>query len=498
MPLSEKDTQSSSNTSDDKNSSPSAANDKLAKHADKINQLENALTSTLHFQGDPRTTYNLQERMQHYKVPAVSIALIDQGEIAWAKSWGVKNVDTQEPVTPNTLFQAASISKKVAALGALRMVETGQLSLDQPINNYLTRWQLPENDFTKDVPVTLTHLLSHTGGTTVHGFRGYAQTEEQPTALHVLNGDAIANSDPVVVDTLPGTNFRYSGGGSTVYQVAMEDVSQKSFTQLMDELVLTPAGMTHSTYAQPLPESYQGDVASGHLSEGDAVPGGWHNYPTQSAASLWTTPSDLAQYSLSVINAYHGTEGQGDTGTVLSKPICDQMLTEQQSAWGLGPRLFMDEGKTIGFHHGGANEGYRCNSVAFLDGRGAVVMTNSDVGDDLLIEIMAAAAEVYDWPAYKPQVIEWLPFTDNEKTDYAGEYTFVHEGETYTVTVEFYGEGFAITFPWFKTPVAFRLTDRKDDTAHCMGGVNIPIPVVFSKDEAGKSIATSGDIVFSQ
>ena len=375
------------------NVSATDANADVAQHAEKIQQIENSLTSATQFKGRARVTYNLLERMKHYKVPSVSIALIDKGEIAWAKSWGIKDADTQELVTPQTLFQAASISKPASSIGALRMVEAGLLSLDKPINEHLKSWKLPENELTEQIPVTLTHLLSHTGGLTVHGFRGYAQTEAQPSAIQVLNGDTIANSDPVIVDILPGTNFRYSGGGSTVFQIAMEDVSQKSFTQLMDELVLMPAGMTHSTYAQPLPDAYKADVASGHLEDGGVVPGKWHNYPMQSPASLWTTPSDVAKFSLAVIEA-HRAEGTADEkaeGKILSKPMCDQFLSEQLNAWGLGPRLFIEDGKTIGFHHGGANEGYRCNFAAFLDGRGAVVMTNSDVGDALVSEIMAAA-----------------------------------------------------------------------------------------------------------
>lgn len=484
---------SSATNANNHNVSVTDTNARLAQHAEKIHQLENALTSAKQFQGHPRATYNLLERMERYKVPSVSIALIDKGEVAWVKSWGIKDADTQELATPQTLFQAASISKPASSIAALRMVEAGLLSLDKPINHHLKSWKLPENGLTEQVPVTLTHLLSHTGGLTVHGFRGYAQTEAQPTAIQVLNGDAIANSAPVLVDTLPGTNFRYSGGGSTVFQVAMEDAGKKSFTQLMDELVLTPAGMTRSTYAQPLPDTFKTDVASGHLEDGRVVPGKWHNYPMQSPASLWTTPTDLAKLSLAVIKAHRAEEGS--EGSILSKPMCDQFLSEQLNAWGLGPRLFIEDGKTIGFHHAGANEGYRCNSVAFLDGRGAVVMTNSDVGDALVSEIMSAAAEVYDWPAQKPKRVDWLPLADNEKTRWTGLYTFAQKGKIREVKVESNGGGLYITSSYFPKAAYYR-TEHKGNAASFTG--NPGFPAVFSQDEKGKPILTLLDTVFTQ
>ena len=483
--------------SSDSNDSTSTLNDaQLKLHADKIHQLENSLASPLQFKGQSTVAHNLLDRMKSYNVPAVSMALIDNGEIAWVKSWGVKDADTLAPVTPNTLFQAASISKPVSALAALRMVESGELSLDKPINNYLTRWQLPENEFTQQVPVTLTHLLSHTGGLTVHGFRGYAQTDEQPTAIQVLNGEAIAKSDPVVVDTLPGSHFRYSGGGSTVFQIAMEDVTHKSFTQLMDELVLKPAGMDRSTFAQPLPESFQTDVASGHLAEGNVVSGKWHNYPIQSPASLWTTPTDLANFALAIIKAFHAEEGQSAAGNILSKSMCDLCLTEQKNAWGLGPRLFMDNGKTIGFHHGGANEGYRCEFVAFLDGRGAAVMTNSDVGDALLGEIMAAAAEVYDWPTRKAKVKEWLPLTAADKQQFVGVYTFKDEDTVYRINVALNGEAMDISSTFSPVTDAFYITERKDNAVTFTGGSGMSVD--FSLNEKGQPFIATMGVVFTQ
>lgn len=462
-----------------------------ARHSEAISRLEKGLVSPLFFKDQADRTYTLEERMQFYKVPGVSVALIENGEIAWVKSWGVKDVNSQEPVTTQSIFQAASISKPLSAFAALRMVESGHLSLDQPINNYLKQWQLPENTFTQQVPVTLTHLLSHTGGVTVHGFNGYAQSAPQPTVLQVLNGEAIAQSDSVEVNTLPGTQFRYSGGGSTVFQVAMEDVSQQSFTQLMQDLVLTPTGMTSSTYEQPLPKTFTDDIASGHLVDGNVVAGLWHNYPTQSAASLWTTPTDLAKFSLAVIHS-----SQENSDALFSKNLCEQFLTNQKNAWGLGPRLFLEDGKAIGFHHGGANAGYRCNTLAFLDGRGAVIMTNSDAGNGLVAEMQAALAELYDWPAHKRECKAWLPMAESERTSLIGVYSFAYDETMLEVKVKLCTEGLTILTPWYPNLRDFLCTEQDDDS--CCFTSPLGSIVTFGVNEKGQRIATSGGVVFIQ
>ena len=460
-----------------------------ARHREAISRLEKCLVSPLYFEGQADRAYTLEERMAYFRVPGVSIALIENGAIAWVKSWGVKDVDNQQPMTTDTLLQAASISKPLSAFAALRMVESGHLSLDQPINNYLTQWQLPENTFTQQVPVNLAHLLSHTGGVTVHGFNGYAQTDPQPTAVQVLNGDAIAKSAPVEVDTIPGETFSYSGGGSTIFQIAMEDTSQQSFTKLMQDLVLTPSGMTASTYEHPLPDTFTDDIASGHLLNGTVVPGLWHNYPTQSAASLWTTPTDLAKFSLAVIEASQG-EGTG----LLSKALCEKFLTEQKNAWGLGPRLFIEDSKTIGFHHGGANAGYRCNTLAFLDGRGAVIMTNSDAGNGLITELQCSLAELYDWPAHKRQSQDWTAISEAERTPLAGVYSCTFDHEVFEVKVELSPHGLTILTPWYPEPRDYFLTEQ-DQGSSCfispIGSI-----VTFGKNEKGECIATSGGVEF--
>lgn len=439
-------------------SGPKATAIDSTEHLAKIAQLETLLQAPLQLAGVSDKRYTMEERLAHYKVAGISMALIENGKIAWTKTWGTADNSTQQPLTADTLFQAASISKPVAALGALKMVENGDLSLDDPINNYLSRWQLPDNEFTQQQPITLSYLLSHTAGTTVHGFGGYAQSVPQATPIEVLEGSGAANSAAVDVDALPGTNFRYSGGGYTVFQVAMEDVSGKSFTALLDDLVLEPAQMRASTYEQPLPKALWANAATGHI-EGQVVEGKFHNYPEQAAASLWTTPVDLAKFSLAVIKA-----ARGDADAFLAPEMTKQFLSPKRNSWGLGPRLYEQDGEVIGFHHGGANQGFRCKSVAFLDGRGAVVMTNSDEGDPLIAEILAAAAEVYVWPRQGSKAQEWFALSETEQATLPGIYRATFDSEDCEVTVELQGEGLKIVFPGVGLPNIFYAIARTDRT----------------------------------
>src|SRR5215470_4262341 len=284
-----------------------------------IESVEQGLLPAILVKGD--RGWSLQERMKHYKVPGVSIAVIKDFKIEWARGYGIKDVETNEPVTTETLFQAGSISKPVAAMAALKKVEQGKISLDEDINNNLTTWKLPDNQFTAKKKVTLANLLSHTGGLTVHGFPGYAPDEKIPTLPQILDGAAPSNTPAVRVDFEPGTRFRYSGGGVTIAQLAIMDIEKKPYPQIAQETVLGPLNMSSSTYQQPLPDNIRKKTATGYRPNGQAVIGKIHVYPEMAAAGLWTTPTDLAKFGIETQLSLAGKSNK-----VLTKEMTAKMV----------------------------------------------------------------------------------------------------------------------------------------------------------------------------
>jgi CubicO group peptidase (beta-lactamase class C family) len=367
-------------------------------HIKRAERIESHLLPPVLIKGQPAPERRLADRMAALKVPGVSIAVFDNYRIVFSRSHGVADVESKAPVSVQTIFQAASISKPVTAAAALRLVERGRLKLDEPVNARLTTWKIPENEFTKAQPITLRHLLTHSAGLTVHGFLGYAGDETVPTLTQVLDGEKPANSAAIRADVAVGSRWRYSGGGYTVLQQLLVDVVRTPFPEIMRELVLGPAEMRASSYDQPLPASRRDRAATGYRANGDAVKGKWHTYPEMAAAGLWTTPSDLARFAIQVQLAANGRKNR-----LFDSPIARDMVSRQFEAWGLGFGID-DQGDALRFTHGGANEGFRCQLVAYVTGgRGVAVMTNSDAGSDLAAEILRAVAREYQWPGLAPE-----------------------------------------------------------------------------------------------
>ena len=258
----------------------------------RISRVVHGLRGNVQVASRPLRTWSLTDRMAQFKVPAVSIAVIANGRIAWARGFGVKETGTNDSVTAETLFQAASISKPVTATATMRLVAAGKLDLDTDVNQYLKSWRVPANRFTETEKVTLRRLLGHTGGLTVHGFPGYAATAPVPTLVQILNGEKPANTAAVRVDTTPGVLWRYAGGGTTVQQLLLTDQTGEPFPALMNRLVLAPIGMTRSTFEQPIPGSHRAGAARAHRGSGQMIPGRWHTYPEMAAAGLWTLQDD--------------------------------------------------------------------------------------------------------------------------------------------------------------------------------------------------------------
>jgi CubicO group peptidase (beta-lactamase class C family) len=386
----------------------------LADGTPDIQHIEQGLRPAVALAGKPVPTTTLAAEMQRLHVPGVSIAVIRNGKIAWAKGYGVAAKDGA-PITPDTLFQAASISKPLTALAALRMVEAKELTLDADINTLLTSWKLPPGP--KGEYATLRQLLSHTAGTSVSGFPGYAHDANVPTLVQVLDGAAPANTKPVRIETPPGSDWRYSGGGYTVVQQALIDRAGKPFPAMLQESVLAPLGMKDSSFSQPLPASLLARAAMPHDGKGEAYKGGPYTYPELAAAGLWTTPSDLARFAIGI---QRNADAQGNP--LLSPAMASTMLTPVKNGYALG---FGVEGKgpSLSFGHGGSNMGYQDVLFAFLErGDGLVVMTNGDGGNDIAQSILRAAAFEYGWAGKQTTLKKAVALTKARRAALVGKY----------------------------------------------------------------------------
>jgi CubicO group peptidase (beta-lactamase class C family) len=448
---------------------------KSTKSNERISKVENGLLLPVQIKGQPAERMQLAARMEYYKVPGVSIAVINDYKIEWAKGYGVLEAGEARPVTIETLFQAASISKPVAALAVLKMVEQGTFNLDEDVNNKLVTWKVPENEFTSEKKVTLRRLLSHSAGVTVHGFGGYAQDEGMPTLQQVLDGEEPANSDPIRVDILPGTKYRYSGGGYCIVQQLLMDNKNKPFPEIMKETILSPLHMTNSTYEQPLSKEKIANAAVAHRRDGNPIEGKWHTYPEIAAAGLWTTPSDLARFAIELMLSLSNKSNK-----ILSSGMIKQMLTPQQENNGLG--IFVDgENFNFRFSHSGGNAGYRCFLVAYPErGQGAVIMTNSDNGWQLYSEILRSIDSEYGWGDFilKEKV---LAAVDSKIYDaYIGTYqlspeiTFIITREDGRLYAEVAGMGKSEIYPeseisFFPIDVDATITFVKDETGQVSG-----------------------------
>jgi len=380
----------------------------------RIERVEKGLRPPVLVEGD--ATWTLEERLKKFAVPGLSIAVVQDGRIVWAKGYGLADVEAKKPVTASTLFQAGSISKPVAAMGALTLVEEGKLSLDHDINASLKSWKVPSNSFTQKTPVTLEELLSHTAGLTVHGFPGYAAGTPVPTVVQVLDGTPPANTAAIRVDLAPATQYRYSGGGYTVAQLAMTDVTGQTFPKLMADAVLRPVGMTASTYEQPLPEARVAEAAAGYREGGKPVEGKRHVYPEMAAAGLWTTPSDLARFAIAMQKMLRGEKGP------LSKAMAQNMVTPRRDGYGLGFAI-EDKGGTTYFTHGGSDEGFQALLYASEDrGYGAAIMTNSDAGFRVMPEVLRAIAAEYNWEGFQKEPMALAKLSPEELAHFAGRY----------------------------------------------------------------------------
>lgn len=370
----------------------------------RIDRIENGLREPVAVRGAPARTMRLQDRMRDLHVPAVSIAVIDHGRIAWTRAYGVADADSGRPVTPATLFQAASLSKPVAAVVAVR----SRIDLDADVNGRLRGWHVPDSPLTARHPVTVRALLSHTAGVSDDDLPGYPATASCPALPQALA--------KVGIKSEPGSRYAYSSPGYGVLQQVLVDTTGRPFDALARATVFAPLGMRDSLFAATLPAALAPRAAKGHALDGTPVAGGWHCYPEEAAAGLWTTAADLARFAIALQDEVRGRHA------FLTRQQREMLLTPVRDDYGLGFELG-HAGKEPVFHHSGSNAGYKAQLWAYTrTGQGAVILTNGDYGATLIAELMRAIATEYGWEDWRPIERAAVPVDATLFDRYTGSY----------------------------------------------------------------------------
>ncbi|KQC07485.1 MAG: hypothetical protein APR54_06010 [Candidatus Cloacimonas sp. SDB] len=357
-------------------------------------------------------TYNIEDRMKHWNVPAVSLVVIDDMEIAYSGAFGIKRMGDSTLIDVNTLFQAASISKPVSAVGAMTLACKNELNIDVDVNQLFQDWQLPYEDY--EQRVTIRRILSHSAGLSVGGFTGYESEDNLPSILEIIEGRTPANSPAVRIIAQPNTKFMYSGGGYQVLQKILEDVTGKSFTKIMQENVFQPLNMTNSHYA-PLDSTNKENAAFGHTN--DYIPDYAPIHVESAAGGLWTTPTDLGLLLIDLMKAY-----TNEDATILDSLTIQAMMQPNYWDFGLGFKV-LGAGKNFRFSHGGATKGWHSHFMAFPErGQGVVIMTNGTNGWVLWTEIVRSVAAALNWPVEKPRIVKPIDLQKSQIKEYTGTY----------------------------------------------------------------------------
>ena len=362
--------------------------------------------------------WSLQERMAHYHVPGVAIAILRDGKVVAARGFGLREAGTNDAVDADTLFSVGSVSKVVTAATVLRFVADGRLDLDRDVNGYLKSWQITPQPGIADASVSLRMLLSHTAGLDVHGFPDFQPGEAMPTLRQILDGAPPAKGGTVKLIHEPGARYDYSGGGTMVEQLLLEEQAALPFDDIARREVLDPLQMRRSTFANPLPAE-RGNIAKAHNDAGErvALPRGWESFPEQAASGLWTSANDLGRFVAALIASYRGRDA------FLPRPLAQAMMTEvSPSMHGLGPRL-EGEGRARVFHHGGDNDSYHAWIEGYLEtGDGFVILTNGDGGVGLRNEIRNALSDAIALGINPLVRTVDIDLSDRRYDDYAGRY----------------------------------------------------------------------------
>ncbi|MCU4174834.1 serine hydrolase domain-containing protein [Carboxylicivirga sp. N1Y90] len=379
-------------------------------------RLENGIRSQVKFVGESEAFSSITDKMSTYKIPALSLALIKQGKIEWADIYQNENFPEEQKLDCTSLFQAASLSKPVTFLAAVRMHSAGEIELDKNIQSYLKHFVLPQGKQTEANPVTFRNIFSHTSGISPGGYEGYARDLPIPSDLDILRGSPGVNSPAIEVITAPNETLAYAGGAYTLAELALQDIYGDSFENIMNRWILDPLRMTNSDFSQPLPTSKIERVAKAYTQSGEVLNGGWRNYPEQAAAGLWSNSIDMAKFLIEIYKAYQGKS------TLFSQSEIQSLISHERDGLAYGFIVGRQDSSLTITHYGG-NTGYRTGmTIDLTTGNGLVYLTNSDNGGSLGNELFLSASQVYGWQHFKQTDVHRNEVSSEVLKGLSGEY----------------------------------------------------------------------------
>ncbi len=386
---------------------------------EQIKKVENNLAGRIIIDGKP---YNILDRMAHYNVKGLSIAIIQNHKMIWAKGYGFADEKQKRAVTTATLFKPGSISKSLNAVGVLKLAQDNKVDLYKDINTYLKSWQFPYDSLSKGKKITLANLLSHTAGLSVYGgFPGYDSKGKIPSVPQILDGKEPANTPPVRSLFEPGLQYQYSGGGIIISQLIITDITHQPYEKFMYDSVLKPFGMMNSFFSTAPPAKEKlNKIATGYTKDGTEVKATFNVYPEQAPLGLWTNPTELSKYVIETQLAY-----EGKSSKVLNQKMAQLHLTPYiDNSATMGVFIGDRNGEKYFFHDAG-NEGFRGLFYGSVEGgNGIVVFVNSDDGN-IILELLSSVASVYNWKGFdKPATVNTKQIDDTLMQKYVGIYNY--------------------------------------------------------------------------
>ncbi len=388
---------------------------------ERISRVENGLQLANIIKDKAIPTYSLEERMKYYNVPGLSIAVINNNKIEWAKSYGLKEMETNDSVSINTIFRIASLSKPVSALVADKLDQLNQIDLDKPFNDQLLKWKIPENEFTRKEAVTPKMLILHTSGTDIFS-KNSSESYKNLQTLFKLPYKSDTLDIVVITNKVPGTEWKYTNGEYVMLQELIEEKSDLSLNQAASKYIFNPLGMDNSFYDQYIPENQKINAAKGHDVNGKCLKDPYCYIPTIAAGGLWSTPLDYANLLIELQKS-----ANGKSELLFTQDKMEEIFSRYYEDMGLA-FLMKGDNDDLAFTHNGGVPGYCADAFAFVyQGKGAVIMANSDRGLPLILELYRSLASEYNWSNvdshFKQDTISIVDIDRKELTKFEGIYS---------------------------------------------------------------------------